>query len=118
INLNGFSSHSGILVAFVVAALIKTMQGSSAVAIVTASSIMFPLLGSMGLDSPIAKALVVCSVGAGSMVLSHVNDSYFWVVSQMSGMDIKASLKLQTMGSLVQGSVTGMLVWLMSFFLL
>ena len=45
------------------------------------------------------------SLGVGSMTISHANDSYFWIVSQMGGLDIKTAYKTHTMGTLFQGLV-------------
>ena len=64
------------------------------------------------------RALTVVAIGAGSMVVSHANDSYFWVVTQFSGMDVKTGYKLQTLGTLVSGTAAGASVWLLSLFLI
>ncbi|MGK0486155.1 MAG: GntP family gluconate:H+ symporter, partial [Myxococcota bacterium] len=48
----------------------------------------------------------------------HANDSYFWVVTQLSGMDVRTGVKLQTLGTLVQGTVAATAVWLVSLFVL
>jgi len=101
--------HVGILLPFLIAALLKTAQGSSTVAIITTAAMVSPLLGQMGLDSEVAKALVVLAIGAGSMTVSHVNDSYFWVVAQFSDMDTATALRCQTLATLSQGLV-GILV--------
>jgi GntP family gluconate:H+ symporter len=95
----------GIVLPFLIAAVLKTAQGSSTVAIITASALVSPLLAPMGMTEPIAKALVVLSIGAGSMTVSHVNDSYFWVVSQFSDMDTATALRCHTLATLVQGLV-------------
>ena len=106
----------GIFLPFLIAAVLKTAQGSSTVAIITTSAILFPMLNSLGLDSDMGKALVVMATGAGAMTVSHANDSYFWVVSQFSGMDIKTAYRTQTVASLIQG-VTGIItVYLVSLF--
>jgi len=103
-------SHSmGILLPFIIAAVLKTAQGSSTVAIITTSAIIAPILGPLGLASPIGRALAVMSVGAGSMVVSHANDSYFWVVSQFSNMDVPTAYKTQTLATLFEG-VTALIV--------
>jgi gluconate:H+ symporter, GntP family len=104
--------HMGIFLPFVIAAGIKTAQGSSTVAIITTAGIMAPLLGVLGLDSDTARALVVIAIGAGSMVVSHANDSFFWVVTQFSNMDPKTGYRLQTGGTLVQGLVGAIAVWI------
>ncbi len=74
-------AHLGIWLPFLLAAALKTAQGSSTVAIITTSSLLSPLMGSLGFDGALARAFVVLAIGAGSMVASHVNDSYFWVVT-------------------------------------
>jgi len=106
----------GIWLPFLLAAAIKTAQGSSTVAIITTASMIQPLLPGMGLESEIAKALVVLSIGAGSMVASHANDSFFWVVTQMSDMDVQTGYKLQSLGTLIMGSGTAAFIWGFSLF--
>lgn len=101
----------GILIPFGIAALLKTAQGSSTVAIITTSSIVFPLLPLLNLDSEIGKVWVIMSLGVGSMTVSHANDSYFWIVSQMSGMDVKTAYKTHTIGTLLQGVIGFIIVF-------
>jgi len=108
----------GLWLPFLIAAGIKTAQGSSTVAIVTTAGILAPLLGSLGLESETARALVVVAIGAGSMVISHANDSYFWVVTQFSDMDVRTGFRLQSLGTLVQGTVAATAVWLAGLFVL
>ncbi|HPG38598.1 MAG TPA: GntP family permease [bacterium] len=95
----------GIFLPFIIAAVLKTAQGSSTVAIITTAALVSPLLPAMGLDSSLARALVVLAIGAGSMTVSHANDSYFWVVEQFSDMDTATALKCHTMATLMQGLV-------------
>lgn len=112
------SLNLGILLPFLLAAAIKTAQGSSTVAIITTASLMAPLVSALGLDGGTAKALIVVAIGAGAMVVSHANDSYFWVVTQFSNMDVKTGYKLQSLGTLVQGSTAAGIVWLLSLVVL
>jgi GntP family gluconate:H+ symporter len=108
----------GIFLPFLIAAALKTAQGSSTVAIITTASIMLPLLPDAGLAEGLGPVLVTLAIGAGAMTVSHANDSYFWVVSQFSGMDVSQAYRLQTAGSAVAG-VTGMIaVFVLSLFLL
>lgn len=108
----------GIFLPFLISAALKTAQGSSTVAIITTASIMLPLLPEAGFADGFGPVLVTLAIGAGAMTVSHANDSYFWVVSQFSGMDVNQAYKLQTAGSAVAG-VTGMLaVFVLSLFLL
>ena len=108
----------GLILPFILAAAIKTAQGSSTVAIVTTAGIVAPLLASLGLDSETAKALVVVAIGAGSMVVSHANDSYFWVVTQFSGMSVKQGYQLQSVGTLIQGAAAAIAVVVLGMFLI
>lgn len=105
-------SSLGILIPFLIAALLKTAQGSSTVAIITTSSIIFPLLPVLGLDSEMGKVWAIMALGVGSMTVSHANDSYFWIVSQMSGMDVKTAYRTHTLGTLIQGLVGLMVIFI------
>jgi len=102
----------GIWLPFFLAAAIKTAQGSSTVALITTASIIMPMMGSLGFTSELEKAMLVIAIGAGSAVFSHANDSYFWVVTQMSGMDVKTGYKLHSLGSAVLGFAAIILLYL------
>ena len=102
----------GILIPFAMAALLKTAQGSSTVAIITASSIIFPVMPILGLEGEIGKIWAILAIGVGSMTVSHANDSYFWIVSQMSDMDIKTAYKTHTLGTFYQGTVGLLIVFI------
>lgn len=104
----------GIFLPFIIAAAMKTAQGSTTVAMVTTSALVAPLLPQLGLDAPIARALVVAATGAGGMVMSHANDSYFWVVSQFSGLSPELAYKTHSMATLVQGIVSVLFIFLVS----
>lgn len=117
INPNQSMFLGGLFIAFILAALLKTAQGSSTVAIITSAAIMAPLLVGFGLSSPVDKALSVLAIGAGAMTVSHINDSYFWVVSQFSGLTVKQTLKGHSLATLVQG-FTGIIIVLLLHLLL
>jgi len=116
-NLSGARSL-GIFLPIIIACALKIAQGSGTVAIITSASLMAPLVVSLGFDSSLARALVVVAIGAGSMIASHANDSYFWVVTQMSNMNVNQGYKLQTMGTLVVGVLSAMMVWVLSLWVL
>lgn len=99
----------GLLLPFIIAAVLKSAQGSSTVSIITTAAIMAPILESFGLDAALGRALTVLAIGAGAMTVSHINDSFFWVVSQFSGMDTTTALKSQTVSTLIQG-LTGIIL--------
>jgi GntP family gluconate:H+ symporter len=104
----------GIFLPFVLAAALKTAQGSSTVALITAASILLPLMPSLGLEGEIQKALAVVALGAGSSVISHANDSFFWVVTQMSGMDVRTGYRLFGGGTFLLGTTAALGVFLCS----
>jgi GntP family gluconate:H+ symporter len=108
----------GIFMPFIVAAALKSAQGSSTVALVTTSAMVAPMLESIGLGSQMGHVLTVMAIGAGAMTVSHANDSFFWVVTQFSRMSVSQAYKAQTMATLVQGIVTIIFVWLLSLVLL
>ncbi|HRZ87878.1 MAG TPA: GntP family permease [Spirochaetia bacterium] len=102
----------GVFLPFIIAAALKTAQGSSTVAIITTSTILAPMMASIGLD----PALAVVAIGAGAMVVSHANDSYFWVVSQFSGMSVNTAYKAYSSATAVEGVVAALVVAVMSLF--
>jgi GntP family gluconate:H+ symporter len=108
----------GIFMPFLLAAALKTAQGSSTVALVATSALVAPLLGDLGLDSEIGRVLTVMAIGAGAMTVSHANDSFFWVVTQFSRMSVPTAFRAQTVATLIQGLAAMLAVWLASVVLL
>jgi GntP family gluconate:H+ symporter len=108
----------GIFLPFIIAAAFKTAQGSSTVALVATSALIAPLLSTVGLDSLYGKVLAVMATGAGAMTISHANDSFFWVVTQFSGMDVKTGYKTLTIATLIQGISSMILIYVLSLFFL
>lgn len=107
----------GIFFPFILAAILKSAQGSSTVAITTTAGIVAPLLVQLGLDTPAKAALTVIAIGAGAMTVSHANDSYFWVVTNFGDMDVKDGYKTQTLGTLIIGVASMIGVFVVSLFL-
>ena len=99
----------GVVFPFLIAAILKSAQGSSTVAITTTASMMgmFSDSGSMmsalGFTSPLAAALVVMAIGAGAMTVSHANDSYFWVVTGFGGIKARDGYRTMTLMTLIMG---------------
>ena len=93
----------GLFLPFLLAACLKTTQGSSTVALITTASIVAPMLVALGLDDPFLRTMTVLAIGAGSTVVSHANDSFFWVLTQLTGMDVKQGNQIQTVGTLIFG---------------
>ncbi len=84
-----------IFLAWTLSALVRITQGSATVAMITAAGIMAPILPAFNLSQS-ATALIVVSIAAGATILSHVNDSGFWIVSKYLGMNEKQTLQSWT----------------------
>ena len=106
----------GLLFPFLLAAILKSAQGSSTVAITTTAGIVAPLMATLGWTTPGSAALVVVAIGAGAMVVSHANDSYFWVVTNFGEMKPEQGYKTQTLGTLVIGIAAIINVLIVSLF--
>lgn len=92
-----------LFIAFLLATLLKTAQGSSTSSIIITSSLLAPLTVSAGFTSPMDLATLVLAIGGGAMAVSHANDSYFWVVSQFGGIGERDAYKSYTVITLAQG---------------
>jgi len=101
------SGLPGLFVPFLLAAALKTAQGSSLVTMFTTPAIVLPFLHSLGISPEIA-VLATC---AGSLAVVHANDSFFWVVTGFGGMDVPTGYKNLTALTLVQSVVAILLVW-------
>ncbi|RSM85734.1 gluconate transporter [Kibdelosporangium aridum] len=84
------SGLSVLLLAWLVAVLIRLATGSATVATVTASGILAPLVGTL---SPGETSLLVLAIGAGSLFFSHVNDAGFWMVKEYFGLTVGQNIK-------------------------
>jgi gluconate:H+ symporter, GntP family len=102
----------GIWLPFILASIFKTAQGSSTVAIIATASIISPLAITLGFVTPLEKALVVVMIGAGSAVVCHANDSFFWVVTQLSGIPVNKGLRTFTPGSAVAGFSAALIIFI------
>jgi len=94
----------GLFFPFLLAVVIKTAQGSSTVAMIITSGMVAPLMADLGLDATdMSRTLTVMAIGAGAMIVSHANDSWFWVVTRLSGISPQNGYKSQTTISLIEG---------------
>ena len=118
-NANFFSAL-GILFPFLIAAILKTAQGSSTVAMTTTAGIMGmfssseSLMSALGMTTPLSAAFVVMAIGAGAMTVSHANDSYFWVVTRLGGLNVKDGYRTQTKVTLIMGVVSAAVLYVAS----
>ena len=107
----------GIFFPFLLAAILKSAQGSSTVAITTTAGIVAPLLAALGFATPVDAALVVVAIGAGAMTVSHANDSYFWVVTSFGDLSVRDGYRTQTLMTLIIGLAAMVEVFLLSLIL-
>jgi GntP family gluconate:H+ symporter len=113
------SWKAGVLAPFLLAAALKSAQGSSTVAMITTSAIVLPLLGPLGLGAEgWGPALAVLAIGCGSMAVSHANDSYFWVVSQMAGIPVNTAYRVYTSATGLMGLCGALITLLLAAVLL
>jgi GntP family gluconate:H+ symporter len=110
------ASGLGLFIPFALAVIFKTAQGSSTVAVISTASIVAPLLPSLGMDTEGGQLFALMAAGAGSMVFSHTNDSYFWVISKFSKLDTATTLKLQSTMTALMGITTFLTILGLSYF--
>jgi GntP family gluconate:H+ symporter len=106
-----------IVAAFVVSVLLRVAQGSATVALTTTAGLMAPVVEASDGLSSIDLALIVIAIAAGATVLSHVNDSGFWLVSRFFQMDEKTTLKTWTVMETLLGTIGFVLALVLSLFL-
>jgi GntP family gluconate:H+ symporter len=83
---------------------------------ITTASIVAPLTISLGLNTDLSLALSVLAIGAGSTVVSHAPDSYFWIVTQMSGMSVSQGYKTHTVASGLLGLSAMVMIYFVNLF--
>ncbi len=103
----------GLLTPFLAAAIVKTMQGNSLSAVLTASGMVEPMLPALGLDSASGRALAAAAAGAGSIAICHVNDPFFWIAADIGKLSPGRALKLVSVGSLLVGLAALLLLGLL-----
>jgi GntP family gluconate:H+ symporter len=96
-------TNLGLLVPFLIAVIMKTAQGSSTVAIITSASFISPMLPMLGLDTEWGRLFAMLAMGSGSMMASHANDSYFWVVTNFGELNVNDTLRVYTTSTIVMG---------------
>ena len=105
----------GLFIPFLIASFLKIAQGSSTIAVLTTAALISPMLETIGLDSSSGQLMVVLAMGAGSMVFSHANDSYFWVITQFSGISSNTTLRYFSTASFIMGITSMSTIFLINF---
>lgn len=104
-----------IVLAFVIAAAVRVTLGSATVSMITAAGIIGPILGAYAL-SEIHLALIVISIASGATILSHVNDSGFWLVGKYLGLTEMQTLRSWTVMETIIALGGFLIALLISFF--
>lgn len=93
-----------LLLPFLIAALFRTIQGSSAIAMIAAAGFVEPELAALALEGDSGRALAVVAIGAGAMVAPHVNSGLFWLVGATAAMPATATARTLSLAALFQGT--------------
>ncbi len=115
-NMMAGSALPPIVLAFMIAALVRVAQGSATVAMITAAGLIAPLATTLNLQGPVLGLLVI-SIAAGATILSHVNDSGFWLVNRYFGLDVKDTLKSWTVMETLIALIGFAVVFTLSLFI-
>lgn len=100
-----------MIAGFIISTLIRVAQGSATVALTTSAALMQPLVAA-GDYNPMQVIAIVLALSAGSVMLSHVNDSGFWLVGKFLELDVKTTLKTWTVMETIIGIVGFLISWL------
>jgi len=118
--LAGVLSDTGmpvIVAAFVISASLRVAQGSATVALTTTAALIAPTVASTAGLTGLDLCLIVISIASGATILSHFNDSGFWLVSRLLEMDEKTTLKTWTVMETLLGTIAFIIVMAISFIL-
>jgi GntP family gluconate:H+ symporter len=99
-----------VLIPLLVAATIKTLQGSSLVAAITTAGMVQPLLPALGVADANGRTLAALAIGAGAMTVAHVNDEFFWLVADRAGLTPPRGLGAIAGGTALQGLLAAALL--------
>lgn len=94
-----------IMLAWIIALIMRFAVGSTTVAMVTAAGIIMPILPSFPNINP---AIICVAIGAGGVGLSHVNDSGFWIVKEYYGLSVQDTLKTWTLSTTIASVIAAM----------
>ena len=108
----------GILAPFLIGFLFRTCVGSATIAMVTAATMIVPLLDILGFASPMGRIIAMLACAAGGLMVFHGNDDFFWVTATTSEMDTSVSYKTIPLISVLQSLTALVCVFLLSLIFL
>ena len=116
---NAFSGlEIGILAPFIIGFIFRTCVGSATVAMVTAATMISPLLDVLGMVTPMGRVIAMLACAAGGFMVYHGNDDFFWVVTSTSEMDTSTAYKTLPLASIAQSMVALVMVFILKTILL
>ena len=99
-------------ISYILSFILKTSQGSSTSSMIIVSSIIFPIISDINFNI-FDISMIILSIGAGSMMISHVNDSYFWIVTKQTSLDLKKGLKYFSVMTILQSTGTLLFIFML-----
>jgi GntP family gluconate:H+ symporter len=106
-----------IIAAFVISACLRVAQGSATVALTTTAALIAPTVAATAGLSELDLCFIVIAIAGGATVLSHFNDSGFWLVSRLFGLDEKTTLRTWTVMETLLGSIAFAIAFILSLIL-
>lgn len=97
---------------YILSFILKTSQGSSTSSMIIVSSIIFPIISDINFNI-FDISMIILSIGAGSMMISHVNDSYFWIVTKQTSLNLKKGLKYFSVMTILQSTGTLLFIFML-----
>lgn len=117
--INFFSGIDiGILAPFIIGAIFRTAIGSGTVAMVTAASMLAPLLGVLGISSPLGLVIAMLACASGGSMLFHANDDFFWVATSTLELDTGLGYKAFSIASIFQAFTGLAIVYILKLILI
>lgn len=104
----------GILAPFIIGFIFRTCVGSATIAMVTAATMITPLLDILGFASPMGRIIAMLACAAGGLMVFHGNDDFFWVTTTTSGMDTSVAYKTIPIISVLQSLTALLIVFILS----
>lgn len=103
----------GILAPFIIGFIFRTCVGSATIAMVTAATMITPLMDVLGFGSPMGRVIAMLACAAGGLMVFHGNDDFFWVTATTSEMDTSVAYKTIPIVSVCQSAVALIVVFVL-----
>ena len=100
------------VISYILSFILKTSQGSSTSSMIIVSTIIFPIISDFNFNI-FETSMIILSIGAGSMMISHVNDSYFWIVTRNTSLNLKKGLKYFSIMTILQSTGTLLFIFIL-----